>query len=542
LHDTVKISLEREQDTFPQVLDQLTALLSMASGPECLEPLLIIYDVVGDPSRVEALILVLEQFDAAGLEAARNAYQPHTRAEQRQTLVTEQFDQADLSTWNRRWEMMKGAIAETQQLLTDIAPDNEALPQHLKRTLSYMQAFAEEIFISFLRGFYDDTAKYHFSFSSTYPPNHVLRVLLSRLSTDLSIIQQIIVQRSTHGFQAQGKILDMADRLARRALQPAIELGLIDEETSVVTYLAHNVKVRLIPYDRIILISVPFATQSPGNGPSLDYLSLPHEIGHHLYWHGELTDPTDQTRKKIHSMLEAKLAQRPQAKQWLAWLEEMFADAYGCFVAGPISVLSFQQTLSDATPTNFITDQGEHPISAIRPLIQSSILTQIDQHRYSDIQQALDVHWQTEVTRRKLLSGDIMEQDFTLGAKHVKEKGREIRKQLQATTQTLVEALAILAPLFQAQVIPWASGSDVDTLRRNFQETDPGQFDLVFNPEDPADPTLPKNKLLLQVADLKRQAQLDEAHQARAEVTVQDWLALFQLRGWSTEHDWHNDG
>lgn len=38
--------------------------------------------------------------------------------------------------------------------------------------------------------------------------------------------------------------------------------------------------------------SVAYASIHNGIYPSPDFLALPHEIGHHLYWNGRLSKPT----------------------------------------------------------------------------------------------------------------------------------------------------------------------------------------------------------------------------------------------------------
>jgi hypothetical protein len=129
---------------------------------------------------------------------------------------------------------------------------------------------------------------------------------------------------------------------------------------------------------------------------SRDLLAIPHEIGHHLFWKGQMPGK----KRTIYKHMQKQL-KRAQIRKWdwrRAWLEEIFADAFGCLVAGPVMALSFQELLTDNPPAQFKEDTGHHPIPALRPYIQTKILRAITDAngnpRYRLAPDRLDEKWE----------------------------------------------------------------------------------------------------------------------------------------------------
>ncbi|NJN55367.1 MAG: hypothetical protein HC804_11780 [Anaerolineae bacterium] len=76
------------------------------------------------------------------------------------------------------------------------------------------------------------------------------------------------------------------------------------------------------------------------------------------------------------------------------WLEEIFADVYGCLVAGPVMAYDFQELSLDNK--DFNEDDGEHPLAAIRPFIYTQVLRTLEQDNagfYQNAPQLLDANW-----------------------------------------------------------------------------------------------------------------------------------------------------
>ncbi|MBV7333022.1 hypothetical protein KFU94_33295, partial [Chloroflexi bacterium TSY] len=243
--------------------------------------------------------------------------------------------------------------------------------------------------------------------------NRMMRNFITQFSTDLAIIQQAFWQRQRNPRSnprgASGELtgpaygLIVGDLLATSALRGAVTANEIPDDLYVVTYFQEKISIRLTPYADICFIGLPFATTpSAEGGPSTDYLAIPHEIGHFIYAHNNFA-----IRYQIVEILAEKSINIHL--DWRArWLEELFADIYGCLIAGPIQVLGFQELLSDNAPIHSQAYEGEHAIDELRPLIQSNVLRKIRYQKgmgapvYPKAPDVLDAHWRSVVGKNVL--------------------------------------------------------------------------------------------------------------------------------------------
>lgn len=289
----------------------------------------------------------------------------------------------------KRWESLQKSMEAT---LVDLGNAN-AFPQKETVTslLKALKAFAGTQFDFFYKGFYETTDNGVTSLpfletSKAFLPEYVIRTTLFQVEYDLSVIKQVISQRT--GSQHEKEVLKKADVLAYEAIKPAIENGIVGE-TAVVTYFNKVADVRVIPYAPIALIGLPYSAidefqpqaqpQAAGaaapappnpNENIRDFLAIPHEIGHYVYWHGHL----DRSRLAI------ALSNRLQKlADWIEnWLEEIVADVYGAMIVGPAMILNFQELQTNFyKPSEFTKDDGHHPIPALRPYIYSYTLSKI---------------------------------------------------------------------------------------------------------------------------------------------------------------------
>jgi hypothetical protein len=131
----------------------------------------------------------------------------------------------------------------------------------------------------------------------------------------------------------------------------------------------------------VAVVGVPFTCITTPR----DYLATPHEIGHYVYHHGE------GIKFKLHNLL-------PVMPEWGAgWLEEIFADVYGCLVAGPVIGLDFQDLLVDNDLARFVSSDGEHPIDAVRPYIYIKVLKEMG---FENAAKALKENWKQILKKR----------------------------------------------------------------------------------------------------------------------------------------------
>jgi len=186
--------------------------------------------------------------------------------------------------------------------------------------------------------------------------------------------------------------LAKADILAHRALAPAIEQGLI-ENTTVVTYFQKAVNVRIIPYAPVAFVGLPLSTLTVNR----DLLAIPHEVGHYVFRHGK-SQGGEFRGSRFAATLDYQLQQFPA---WCrAWLEEIFADLYGAVVGGPIMALGFEDLVSDDPVAEFVHDDGEHPIAALRPDIYYATFAALGMEHA--LLTAMQNHWQRWVTSRNM--------------------------------------------------------------------------------------------------------------------------------------------
>jgi len=287
-----------------------------------------------------------------------------------------------------------------------------------------------------------DGAYYYFGY--------ILNTILRQVGTDLYLVQEVFDQRRYYcSHNEQVKTLYYADRIGEYALRPAIQAGYLKADTMVVTHIQQQIETRIIPYHNTVLLAIPFWIYSDD---PFYYLALPHEMGHYFYWHG--TAPNQE--KQVYEMLQQNLiAQGLQHHDWRwHWLEELFADLYGCLIAGPINVLYFQELLIDSSPEVFCGDIDTHPIPELRPLIQTQMLRLIskiyDLPFSVSMADQLDTHWLT----RKQIPDDILEEFFRINtpSKSIKIAGQEIINQLNEVIQTILETLSDMKPYLK----PWS--------------------------------------------------------------------------------------
>jgi hypothetical protein len=245
-----------------------------------------------------------------------------------------------------------------------------------------------------------------------YPPEYAFKVTLDQIAYDLEVIRRAAGQRIL-GSRAMTTALRIADKLAWEALNPVVdrvenpvegEEKLLPHGTTVITYFDKSANIRVIPYARVALVGIPFTCApvrhnlsgiSPADVTILaqDYLAIPHEVGHYVYRHSR------KVQKKILVDLYDKIKEekRKRALCFFRWVEEIFADVYGCLIAGPWIALDFQDLQLTASKDRFVKDDREHPVPALRPYIYTRVLEKMG---VQDWPERLKSHWQTRLAQR----------------------------------------------------------------------------------------------------------------------------------------------
>lgn len=443
--------------------------------------------------------------------------------------------------------------------------------------LESLQGFTTDAFDFFYNGFYGDEQYYaRLTVSPNYPARYIMRTILNQVSFDLNIIQRAITQRqNTDGVMTQqGHALFIADRLAAQALKPALKAGLLEDGTGIISYLGKTIRARLVPYYDTILLSIAFASMQQGSFPSRDFLAIPHEIGHHLYWNGTMPNSSDTIRETLHKKLNAAGIKK---RDWRRrWLEEIFADTYALIIGGPVVALDFQDMLDDDVPEHFRTDTDKHPIPEVRPFIQTQILRNIKSQGtpfYLETPDRLDANWKAWISHQ-WKDRDVSAESFRVRGKRAHITGQGILDTLQPLLDVVLDVLSAVIP--QGKNTAWSvdilNEEDIDFYSANFEDPEIAEIIEGLNPDNvlaylylqfyknayPQDDdelmtilsvliseNLPENMDLEALEQLeKKYGERGNTFEERIEkiagkaanvLCTEEWVHLFLFEGWSDE-------
>jgi len=271
----------------------------------------------------------------------------------------------DTASWQERWTSLSAAIDELRDTLR---PD---MPRYgtLSLLLNQLQTFGAQQFNQL-----SDALARQTPVADGEAATHAIYDALDQIAYDIQIVERAVFERLV-GSPSIKASLDKIDVIVAASLQPAIDAGLfanLGSTPTVITYFMKNPSIRVIPYASVALVGIPYSAASIAkNGTTLsttrDLLAIPHEVGHFVYWHGTL-DVNGRAMRIVDAL--PKLIQAKYGNdfpQWMsAWLEESFADVYGGLVAGPLSALEFQDMAMVHSRNELITDDGDHPLHAMR--------------------------------------------------------------------------------------------------------------------------------------------------------------------------------
>lgn len=300
-----------------------------------------------------------------------------------------------------------------------------------------------------------------------------------------------------------------------------------------------------------MLVGLPSWVQNLYDEPPTAFLVIPHELGHSLYRFAAV-NRLGQPAVKVHEALAQALtaagfsAESRQAR----WVEELFADAFGCLLAGPVSVLGIQEYLASGVPDHFIEPGHDHPTAAIRPLIQSEMLRMIAERgirTYEHIPNRLDQHWQRFLANNGgsvFRNNDIKRVEFPLPGGDRCISGGELLAQVRPVLTIIFDLFAELFSGEQAlqQWQPWSGdiavghGSledEIMALRQQFQSFYCRGGTLLRSPEPPAPPAAYRPSALhLKIADIA--ARIGPTGPTTV-IPKQEWQQIFAIDGWTDE-------
>ncbi len=222
-----------------------------------------------------------------------------------------------------------------------------------------LRIFAYKQFLFFLRVFDARSltnANEYLLDISLFDMEYILRETAEQVASDIELLTRAFHQRAET--DRMRETLLKADKLAFQALKPAVDNGLIGAHACI-TYFTKSLRSRNIPYANAALVGIPLTAMDEPR----DLLGIPHEIGHIVYWHPKPRNGWRIAADQGVSLLTTSTATIAIPK----WFEEIFADVYGCLIAGPAAALTMIELTSSKMSKAELMDDGVHPPSPIRP-------------------------------------------------------------------------------------------------------------------------------------------------------------------------------
>jgi hypothetical protein len=282
-----------------------------------------------------------------------------------------------------------------------------------------------------------------------YTHEYAISITLEQVGRDLEVIERAIFQRmSASTNEVTRRKLNLADQLAYAALWPAIRSYILPNDLTVLTYLQKSATIRVIPYARVAIIGVPYTCLT---NPQ-DFLAIPHEVGHYVYWHGNAFPGSDEDGNvqpglalKIHeAMCDMRLSAIPSGipEYAKAWAEETFADYYGAWVAGPVIALDFQDlAVHNRTDAGLLHDNGEHPVPALRPYIYLQALEDMEKSNWV---QELKRNWESRLSGKVHFSSEVADNADRPASSFIASTGEKV--EISDGLKSLLKIIQVIQP------------------------------------------------------------------------------------------------
>jgi hypothetical protein len=285
---------------------------------------------------------------------------------------------SDLLIWESRWLALDNLMASIASQSAGDFPRKQTLVSLAQRLRNFARGH-----YNFFADHLGNPADTLLATSPDYPPEAIFTAIFKQIGNDIQAISSAIAQRSA-GNESMVETLRRADQLAYAAIKPVLNTWLKrpvnSEPQTVLTYFNRSAAVSVIPYAPVALIAIPYTCMVAPQ----DFLAIPHEIGHYVFWHGQ--QASDGSLRQ--QMRDQAMRLRPA---WIArWVEEIFADVYGALIAGESIAQTAQDVQSAYAGVKFVQDDGRFPVPAIRPYIYTKTLELLGQF---DQAEALEHRW-----------------------------------------------------------------------------------------------------------------------------------------------------
>jgi hypothetical protein len=445
---------------------------------------------------------------------------------------------------NRR-EALLNTITEMGTRYSALPNANEPQLPTLHATTTRLKKFAEDILNFFNNGFTSGKLQ-----SVAFPPNNVYSVLLNQISFDMEVIQRAADQRITSGFPVMKQRLKEADNLAWQALQKAVGTNKpLEPGTTVVTYFQKSPMARVIPYANVALIGIPYTSVDEPR----DLLATPHEVGHYVFWHARDTVPPQDGEgyylyrsliKQAVDELKALITfGHPELDTWCyVWLEELFSDVYGGWVAGPVFALTLQDMLANRAMGEFRKSDGDHPVPVLRPFTAMKVFG--FQRIGSSVLDLLQEHWQTTLTSYQNPSdfttpegSDVALQE-AIKADSTLDPNKPVDRLVNLVLNRLNDFGVSAGDLRSSPSSAPATVDDIYAQFEAFRQGNLSELQIISQQEDELSGPASFTEWATTRFDLSQDLRnliADPNYRPAQPISETEWLPIMKARGWTTE-------
>jgi hypothetical protein len=380
---------------------------------------------------------------------------------------------SDLLIWESRWLALDNLMAAMASQSTSDFARKQTLVSLAQRLRNFARGH-----YNFFADHLSNPADPLLITSPDYPPEAIFTAIFKQIGNDIQAISSAIAQRST-GNESMVETLRHADQLAYAAIKPVLNTWLKrplhSELQTVLTYFNRSAAVSVIPYAPVALVAIPYTCMVAPQ----DFLAIPHEIGHYVFWHGQQGGDSSLRQQLRDQTLQLRSV-------WIArWVEEIFADVYGALIAGESIAQTAQDVQSAYAGVKFVQDDGRFPVPAIRPYIYTKTLELMGQF---DQAEALEHRWYVRRSGRHVKLSTTTQLEYAQAAvptmgearsemgKIVEDVVQLLGKLSSDWPQTLTTTPAAQLPaLFRPLAAPpeLNSRADISNLYDHWRATDP---------------------------------------------------------------------
>jgi hypothetical protein len=451
--------------------------------------------------------------------------------------------------WTTRWDAIEATMTATVTRYAALG----RLPGHpqvavLGQAVDLLRQYADGMFNAFSAGLKNGWL----TPSTEYPDDHVFWVIQDQAQNDLQVLHLAADQRLNAPHSPMLDTLNIADALAQRALTRA--QAFLPAGMRAVTYFQKSSAIRVLPYANLALIGIPYS--------SIDYhpdlLAIPHEIGHFVFWHGvapaALALPYQQNVQyqlsenvllQLNNLVAKCLSETAVATppsrlfyRWCyVWLEELFADLLGCWVAGPVSALTIQEIVLRRPRHELTTSDADHPVGILRPYTHLKALHARGSADWNACASLLQDRWLASVPagsdRFDVLDGSDMAAEDAVKIDWTIDPDRPVDRMVSV----IIDLLQSLGCVYDDWRIPTTPPETADQLKSQFEAFYQSHVGAVPLPSTP--PLTGLGSLSAWAAQYfnvsaEMQSVLNNTAPASA-VAASEWWPIAQGRSWTTE-------